>query len=177
MPLNNEIFNILKKPFGKLISDSKIDSKKIKYLIKISPFTATVGDATTSKVLSFGVIPDLCVVDGKERRLEVPRNFSFATDEPRLGIETIRELKCSNPPGSISKNAFGILKTAIEENQFPARIIVEGEEDLLALPIFMLAPNDALVMYGQPLEGLVIVKINETIRSKAKSLMERIGLD
>jgi uncharacterized protein (UPF0218 family) len=94
-----------------------------------------------------------------------------------LGIETIRELKCSNPPGSISKNAFGILKTAIEENQFPARIIVEGEEDLLALPIFMLAPNDALVMYGQPLEGLVVVKVNESVRSKAKSLMERIGLD
>jgi uncharacterized protein (UPF0218 family) len=123
------------------------------------------------------VVPDLSVVDGKERRIEVPKNFSFATDKPPWRIEVVRKLKCSNPPGSISKNAFCILKTAIDEKQFPARIIVEGEEDLLALPIFMLAPNNTLVMYGQPLEGLVIVKVNERVRSKAKGLMERIGLD
>ena len=51
------------------------------------------------------------------------------------------------------------------------RIIVKGEEDLLVLPVVLFAPEKSVVIYGQPNEGLVIVKVNEEIRNKAKSIM------
>ena len=57
------------------------------------------------------------------------------------------------------------------------RIIVEGEEDLLALPLFLIVPQGSILLYGQPSEGLVVVKINSKVRKKAKDLMDRIGMD
>jgi uncharacterized protein (UPF0218 family) len=58
---------------------------------------------------------------------------------------------------------------------FPVRILVTGEEDLLALPLFVIVPNGSVVLYGQPLEGMVIVRINEKIRRKAQEMLCRIG--
>jgi uncharacterized protein (UPF0218 family) len=88
----------------------------------------------------------------------------------------IRQLNCSNPAGTISKEAVCILQNALRMST-PVRVIVNGEEDMLALPIFTNAPDGSVVMYGQPLEGMVVVKINPTIRKRAKDLMDRIGID
>jgi uncharacterized protein (UPF0218 family) len=54
---------------------------------------------------------------------------------------------------------------------------VEGEEDMLALPIFVMASEGAVVLYGQPLEGMVAVKITAAKRKQAKDLMDRIGVE
>ena len=59
---------------------------------------------------------------------------------------------------------------------FPVKVIVDGEEDMLALPIITIAPQETLVLYGQPLEGIVIVNVNHEMQTKAKNLMERIGI-
>jgi len=50
--------------------------------------------------------------------------------------------------------------------------MVNGEEDLLVLPACIFAPENAIVLYGQPNEGLVIVKITPEIRNKAQSLLD-----
>ncbi len=55
--------------------------------------------------------------------------------------------------------------------------MVDGEEDMLALPLFVMAPIGAFVLYGQPLEGLVLVRITAAKRKEAKDLMDRIGLE
>jgi uncharacterized protein (UPF0218 family) len=47
---------------------------------------------------------------------------------------------------------------------------------MLALPLFVMAPLYSVVMYGQPLEGLVLVKVTAAKRKQAKDLMDRIGL-
>jgi uncharacterized protein (UPF0218 family) len=86
-----------------------------------------------------------------------------------------KELKCSNEAGTISKKAVELLQDALEMSS-PVRIIVDGEEDLLALPLFLIVPDKSVVMYGQPYEGLVVVKIDLKIRKKAKDLMDRIGM-
>ena len=54
----------------------------------------------------------------------------------------------------------------------PVRLSVNGEEDLLVLPVCIHAPDNAIVMYGQPNEGLVIVKITPEIRNKTQSLLD-----
>jgi hypothetical protein len=59
----------------------------------------------------------------------------------------------------------------------PVKVIVNGEEDMLALPIIAIADKKSVVLYGQPLEGMVVVNINPEMQAKAKNLMERLGLN
>jgi uncharacterized protein (UPF0218 family) len=133
---------------------------------------ATVGDATTARLLLFNIIPDVSVVDGKERRKKTSKSEIVAhegdEDSKKLSL-----LRCSNKPGSVSRRAIATIRDALKM-PFPVRILVSGEEDLLALPLFVLVPNGSVVLYGQPLEGMVIVRINEKVRGKARDLLYRI---
>jgi len=79
-------------------------------------------------------------------------------------------MRCSNKPGSVSRSAITTIKYALKK-PFPVRIFVYGEEDMLALPLFVMVPDGSVVIYGQPLEGVVIVKINKDIRKKAQDLI------
>jgi hypothetical protein len=85
----------------------------------------------------------------------------------------VSHMHCSNNPGSISGRAIAVIKDALK-GPFPIRIFVCGEEDLLALPLFVMAPDRSVIIYGQPLRGMVIVKINEDIRRTAKDLIYKI---
>lgn len=154
----------LKKPFGTLVPDAQVTRQKILSLTKGTIKLIAVGDATTERLLGFGITPDLAVVDGKERR-HVRKHPEYSA----------KEMRCANPAGTISKKAVEMLQDALSEKQ-PMCIVVDGEEDLLALPLFVMAPLCSIVMYGQPLEGLVAVKITATKRKEAKDLMDRIGL-
>jgi uncharacterized protein (UPF0218 family) len=168
MPLSPEDIYLLKKPFGVLIHDKYITNAKVKRILKNAKCVVSVGDSTTDRLLSFEIIPDILVVDGVERR--VKRNHDLHSK-----ITAARELHCSNPPGSVSKEAFFILRQAFNA-PFPVKVIVDGEEDMLALPIITIAPQETLILYGQPLEGIVIVNVNPEMQTKAKNLMERIGI-
>jgi hypothetical protein len=162
--LRQSEIDALKKPFGRLVPDAQVTKQKILSLVKGAKKIIAVGDATAERLLGFGVIPDLAVVDGRERRR--------ARDSPEY---LAKEMRCANPAGAISKKAIGTLKEALSEKQ-PVRVVVDGEEDMLALPLFVMAPLDSVVMYGQPLEGLVLVKVTAAKRKQAKDLMDRIGL-
>ena len=133
---------------------------------------ATVGDATTARLLSFQIIPDVSVVDGKERRIKSSKSkIVLGGDKDSKNLSFVR---CSNKPGSVSRRAISTIRDALKM-PFPVRIVVSGEEDLLALPLFVMVPNGSVVLYGQPLEGMVIVRIDEKIRWKARDLLYRIG--
>jgi hypothetical protein len=54
----------------------------------------------------------------------------------------------------------------------PVRIVVNGEEDLLVIPVCVHAPDNSIVLYGQPNEGLVVVEITPEIRNKTQSLLD-----
>ena len=63
MPLNDEHLNILKKPFGKLIKQDEISKEKINALVKDYKSLITVGDASTEKIISYGLMPNLSIID------------------------------------------------------------------------------------------------------------------
>ncbi len=131
-----------------------------------------MGDATTSKLLSFGIIPDLSIVDGKERRRKIDSSkatyLMLDRDQKKFS-----HMHCSNKPGSLSRTAITTIKEALKK-PFPVQIFVYGEEDMLALPLFVMIPDGSVVIYGQPLKGMVIVKINQDIRLKAQELIYKI---
>jgi uncharacterized protein (UPF0218 family) len=166
MPVSPDDFQKLKNPFGDLVHDSDVSRQLVHAAVRGAQLIATVGDATTERLVSFGIIPDIAVIDGKERRIRRGIKVSYFA----------RELRCANPSGLITKNALDTIADALQ-GIHPARIFVDGEEDMLALPLFHMVPVGAVVLYGQPLEGLVIVKIDASKQKEAKDLMDRIGID
>jgi uncharacterized protein (UPF0218 family) len=167
MPLSPEEIRLLKNPFGILIHDKHITKRKIKGILKNAKQVISVGDCTTDRLLSFDIIPDILVIDGIERRAK--RSHGLHSE-----IIAAKELHCTNPPGSVSKEAFFVLCEALAMAG-PVKVIVNGEEDMLALPLISIAGEKAVVLYGQPLEGMVVVNVTPEMQTKAKNLMERIG--
>jgi uncharacterized protein (UPF0218 family) len=51
---------------------------------------------------------------------------------------------------------------------------VEGEEDLLTLIAVLYAPKNALVLYGQPHEGLVAVRITSEKKAQAERILKEM---
>ena len=167
MPLTFEDILTLKEPFGVLIKDEDATKEKIRGLLKDAKKVVSVGDSTTDRLIFFDVLPDVSVIDNRERRLK--RKISLHSKI------NVHELHCANPAGTISREAVSILHKALKISA-PVKVIVYGEEDMLALPVIAFAPYRTFVLYGQPLQGIVVVTVTAKMRRKAKDIMDRIGM-
>jgi GTP-dependent dephospho-CoA kinase len=176
MPLKDEHVNILKKPFGELIKQEDTSKQKINSLVKDSKSLITVGDATTEKIISLGLTPDLSIIDCVERRIRRTESKIFELKNFFLKNGQFKQYQCKNPKGRITKEAYITIKKILMKGEH-AIIVIDGEEDMLALAVFALAPLDSIVFYGQPLEGLVSVKINAKIKNKSRNLLNSIGVE
>ena len=123
-----------------------------------------MGDATSELLLQMGLIPLLHIVDGQEKRKK--RSL------PLADVITT-ELTVKNNPGEINFESFNLIKNIFEEKP-PIRLVVDGEEDLLVLPVCLFAPENSVVMYGQPNEGLVIAEITSEIRDKVQKIVNQM---
>ena len=72
-----------------------------------------------------------------------------------------------------SFSSFNLLKTIFDQKP-PIRLLVDGEEDLLVLPVCLFAPANSVVMYGQPNEGLVIAEITDEVRDKVQKIVNQM---
>jgi len=154
----------LKKPLGVLLKDSDVTKESVLKNIPTGSFVISVGDATTEKLIKYGIVPSLQIVDGVEKRVK--------RDLPSGNVKTT--LSCNNPPAEITTESVKTIKKAFQSTK-PVRIAVNGEEDLLVLPVVVYAPENSVVLYGQPNEGLVIVPINAETRNKAQSVMDSMS--
>ena len=176
MPLKDEHVNILKKPFGELIKQEEISKQKINSLVKDSKVLITVGDATTEKIISFSPTPELSIIDCVERRKRRTESKILELKTFFLTTTKFKQYQCKNPKGTITREAYITIKKILMKGE-QAIIVIDGEEDMLALAVFALAPLDSVVFYGQPLEGLVSVKINDKIKNKSRNLLQSIGVE
>jgi len=122
------------------------------------PMWASVGDCVTVNIIMAGLHPDIAVVDHRVMREDV---------EP---IELGDSVEVVNPAGTISVEAQRALSEAISFNK-RLGVVVEGEEDLLVLPLMAWMPVGSVVVYGQPREGMVVVTLTEERRRWAKEFM------
>src|ERR671919_225790 len=166
MPTDTTDKYILKRPFGVLIPEKDITKQKILSMLQGAKKIFTVGDATTERLISFGITPDIAVVDGLERRSRRDHSINYHA----------KEMLCTNPAGTISKEAVHVLQAALETLP-PITVKEKGKKDMLPLPLFTLAPKGSAVLYGQPLEGIVVVYITEEKQNQAKDLMDKISGD
>lgn len=158
--------NQLKIPLGDLIEgeprvtmnflNSFIqDNKPLKVL--------SVGDYVTSNILKIGICVDVCIIDGRVMRKAVDS----------LNLKTNKVINVRNPPGTITNKAWEAVCQASKADETIA-ILVDGEEDLLALPAIICAPLGSLVVYGQPHKGIVLVRVNERKKLCAKTILREM---
>ena len=158
--LPNSLREQLKTPLGILLPGTPTRKTILEHLKKDS-YLISVGDRTTTNLLSMKIIPSLSIIDGIEKRQR--HTSEIFVDMPKIVVD--------NPAGQITLQSIAAIKHAFEMNE-PIRIDVVGEEDLLVVPVCIYAPKNSIVMYGQPDEGLVIVHITSDIRDKAKAFFD-----
>ena len=162
MKLPENLREDLKIPLGDLINDIDVNNKNIQTKINPKSIIITVGDKTTENIISLGIRPQIQIIDGLEKR----NQHSIPLDKE---IDTV--LTCKNPPGEITQESIQTIQKAFSSDP-PIRIIVDGEEDLLVIPVCIAAPENSVVMYGQPNEGLVIVHVTPEIREKVQKILD-----
>jgi uncharacterized protein (UPF0218 family) len=151
----------LKIPLGILLPIDQDNKTNIQKYLSDDSYIITVGDRTTEKMIDFDLIPSLQIIDGLEKRIK--------RDILKLG--SAFELKIDNPAAEITLESIEIIKKAFTLNP-PIRLTVNGEEDLLVLPVCIHAPEHSVILYGQPNKGLVLVQITTEIRNKAQTLLD-----
>ncbi|QLH05042.1 DUF359 domain-containing protein [Nitrosopumilus oxyclinae] len=151
----------MKTPLGVLLPESQADKSHIQKYLSEDSYVITIGDRTTEKMINFDLIPSLQIIDGLEKREK--------REPPKL--ENATELTVDNPAAEITSESITVIKKAFTL-QTPVRLLVDGEEDLLVLPVCIHAPENAVVLYGQPNEGLVIVQITPEIRNRVQTLLD-----
>lgn len=152
-------------PIGELIDDSQVNRDYILKEIDGASCVITVGDRTTERILSYGITPNLQIVDGLEQRQSRPL--------PQSSAYTVT---CNNPPSHITDDAVSAIMKAYA-SEHPICIRVHGEEDLLLIPALIHAPDHAVLVYGQPNRGLVLVQADPVTRSRARQLLELLERD
>lgn len=123
----------------------------------------TVGDRVTHDLTSNQLFPDVLIIDNRVMRKEITP--ISATAENNMNVQ--------NPPGTITDEAWQAIETAMRESK-RTKITVDGEEDLLTLVAVLAAPENSLVFYGQPHEGIVAVKATVETKQKIQNMIEEM---
>ena len=162
--LPDELRVELKKPWGRLIPSLEVSKELLIKEVGGAKLVVAVGDATSETLGRLSIQPEIYVVDGKEKR--------GARTPPVLRVKN--EIRARNPPGFICEEALRAILKALGLEK-PVRILVEGEEDLLALVFFATYPSTTVLFYGQPNEGLVVTKVG-LYREKAAYVLYKMGV-
>ena len=154
LTLPEEHRKLFKEPFGTLF-------KNIEELLPLlaGKKVYAVGDVVTHNLRKSGVVPAVAVVDG----------FTMRSPCKRLPDISGNCIRVRNPAGTITDELLHALDTAVANA--PSTILVEGEEDLAAIPMVIAAPTGSVVLYGQPSEGVVLRTVTPEAQDTARAYL------
>ena len=162
--LTPELRETLKQPLGTLIRGSFVDTmKRLKKMAEQENPTSiiAVGDTVSKNLAENGFSPKLYIIDNKCMRR--------STKQSELPAD--RTVYIANPRGTITDEAEQAIKSALKETEH-VKIVVKGEEDLLTLVAIANASENSYVVYGQPHEGIVVVKVTPDKKTEIASILE-----
>lgn len=166
--LKKDLVKHIRKPKGTIV-DSPRD------LPDPSEFKNTgiivIGDEAFRNLVKVGYPISTAILDFKVRRTPLFYTvFRSGNDE-----EAVPAIPSFNPPGRIS--TFSWFSTLIGFVQKEVTIIrVFGEEDLMGFPTTILAPHDALIIYGDPFrKKLVYFRVSDKHKQEALSLIKKMA--
>ena len=153
--LPNELKKELRKVWGIPIFGKKkeilrkfreiCEKKRFKKIISVGDFC------------SLNLPSDVKIFDGKIKRKKIRKLLSYS-------------LTCKNPPGTIQKEVWPIIKKAIKARK---NVFVDGEEDLLVIPAVLLSEKNTAVVYGFPPKGVCLIEVNSKIKKILKQLLKK----
>ena len=153
--LPNELRKELRKIWGiPLFNGRRKITRKFKKFIQEKKFKKiiTVGD-----YCSLALPSDVKIFDGKVKRKKIKTILKFS-------------LSCRNLPGTIQREVWSVLKKAIENNE---NVFVDGEEDLLVIPLVLLSEKGAVVVYGFPDKGICLIEVSSKVKKDFKELLRK----
>lgn len=151
----------LKSPLGDVVQTQQV----IQLLSDKGPtLIVAVGDIVTKTLQDAGRPADIEIIDYRTRRADIKR------------VDGGSNFDAINPAGTITKEAAIHIESALKQAQKthePKRIIIQGEEDLLALPAILLAPLGSIILYGQFDRGIVIVEADEKMKENVSEIIKQ----
>lgn len=163
-------------PLGDIIEGSEKDigiaAQKAIPIAVNSVLTYVVGDVVMESFLSKGITPSVGIFDNRNKRKAFEHTFNLAKDSTSYSF--------INEPGMISSQACGALAamqdTINHDVNFDSpgmrTIEVTGEEDLLVLPLILLAPLQSTIFYGQSDKGIVMITVTEEQKAKTLRMLQ-----
>jgi uncharacterized protein (UPF0218 family) len=161
----------LRTPIGNLFIGEHSESARnaIKYITKVKRGIVTaVGDVCAQSLLNQGYYPQIIIFDEKTQR----------TDNVSLNLEDYTIKNTFNPKEWILESAINEIKNAIAfstSDNCRIAVRIDGEEDLLIIPVIISLPLGSVVIYGQPPiateEGLVVAVITTSLKEQVQDLL------
>ncbi|MDH7563306.1 MAG: GTP-dependent dephospho-CoA kinase family protein [Candidatus Bathyarchaeota archaeon] len=164
--LNGDLRGKLKDPIGVLIRGSFSETMRRfrEIMAKEKPSQLiSVGDTVSRNLFKNNISPHVFIIDNLQMRKPVK--------EAALPAEETIYVK--NPPATITEEAANAICDALKSDK-TTKIVVNGEEDLLTLVAILYAPENSLVLYGQPREGIVVVKVTEEKRREIQDILREM---
>ena len=132
----------------------------------------TVGDIVSYNfILHTKKLPDLIIIDGRSLRKEVDNIYKVFFEDLRSKVEQVMN-SVNNPAGTITEEVIQEIKNGL--NNGKSMVIIDGEEDLCAIPAVLYAPLQSLLFYGQPEKGVVALFITEEIKEKFVKIFQEM---
>lgn len=161
--LPKRLRSALQRPLGNVFTgegkDLSVSARKVKeFLYKKNAFIITVGDVVTESLLNVEIKSHLAIID-------------FRTQRKDISVSTKFRYTVSNEAGKIEKKAVTSIISALKKRK--TKIIIRGEEDLLALPAIILASLGSYILYGQWNMGIIVVEVSEDIKIKVVRLLQQ----
>ena len=154
----------LKKPIDTLIRGSFAETMKIfKDMTEKerSAVIISVGDTVSKNLAENHVFPQLSIVDNRVMR----RNIQS------IPLPAEKTIHIKNPQGTITEEALRAVQEALKSN-CRVKIVVDGEEDLLTLIAVLYSPENSFIIYGQPYEGIVVVKATNEKKAEVAVILK-----
>ncbi len=123
----------------------------------------SVGDECSYTLIAHGIKPNVVIYDHRCMRARVGPVERKALD----GYDGEAEVVV-NPAGAISEELLAAVGKAVAKGK--GKILVDGEEDLAALVAIIAAADGAVVLYGQPGAGVVLVEVNKKSKGMARAI-------
>ena len=175
LKLKEENKHYFKRPIG--IPLFKESGKAIEIVKKIiedfkPPIIATIGDVVSYNALLNRLNPSPVIFDMKVERKRA--EFDVGEELIRRGYKI---LEVQNPPSTITLSSYRAIERAIDESLHGSKvgIRVVGEDDLLTIPVILLAPLRSIILYGQPKEALITVLTTKYLRDSLRRILLKLG--
>jgi cytidyltransferase-like protein len=153
----------LSEPFGTILKDGNTES-----IIRgdHEAVVISVGDKTTRRLLDNGLVPTLAIVDMQVERQPYMWEKEYWNKLPK------NKQEFQSGPGYISASVVDAI-ISWSKNTKLSLFVIDGEEDLLVLPVILHAPHKAVVYYGQPNVGMVRVVMTEATKRRASVILQK----